>query len=78
MVQAEIQSELSCFFHKSNTISLPTRPFSTIMENRLVYFPLMYARTKDGREVDFVVTERETLYILVGAKKDDKNIVPIA
>ena len=37
-----------------------------------------YIRTKDGREVDFVAIERETLYILVEAKKDDKNIVPIA
>jgi len=37
-------------------------------------FHLMYVRTKDGREVDFVVTERDKPYILVESKKNDKNL----
>ena len=37
-------------------------------------YQLMYVRTKDGREVDFVVTERDTPYILVESKKNDKNL----
>ena len=39
-------------------------------------FNLMYVRTKDGREVDFVVTERDKPYILVESKKNDKNLAP--
>jgi predicted AAA+ superfamily ATPase len=39
-------------------------------------FHLMYVRTKDGREVDFVVTERDKPYILVESKKNDKNLAP--
>ena len=35
-------------------------------------YQLMYVRTKDGREVDFVITENNKPYILVECKKTDK------
>jgi predicted AAA+ superfamily ATPase len=37
-------------------------------------YELRYVRTKDGREVDFVVTERDRPYILVECKRSDKNL----
>ena len=36
----------------------------------------MYVRTKDGREVDFVITERAKPYLLIECKRNDKNLVP--
>lgn len=37
-------------------------------------YRLMYVRTKDGREVDFVVTEKNIPYLLVECKKDEKQL----
>lgn len=37
-------------------------------------YELRYVRTKDGREVDFVVTERDRPYIFVECKRSDKNL----
>ena len=39
-------------------------------------YQLMYVRTKDGREVDFVVTERDKPYLLIECKTNDKNLAP--
>lgn len=39
-------------------------------------YQLMYVRTKDGREVDFVITERNKPYLLIECKKNDKNMAP--
>lgn len=39
-------------------------------------FQLRYLRTKDGREVDFLVTERETPFFLVECKLNEKTITP--
>jgi predicted AAA+ superfamily ATPase len=37
-------------------------------------YQLMYVRTKDGREVDFVITEKNKPYILIECKKTDKSL----
>ncbi len=37
-------------------------------------YQLMYVRTKDGREVDFVITEKNKPYILIECKKSDKSL----
>ena len=37
-------------------------------------YQLMYVRTKDGREVDFVIAENNKPYILVESKKNDKSL----
>jgi len=37
-------------------------------------YQLMYIRTKDGREVDFVITERAKPYLLIECKRNDKNL----
>ncbi len=39
-------------------------------------YQLMYIRTKDGREVDFVITERDRPYILVESKRTDRDLAP--
>lgn len=39
-------------------------------------YQLMYVRTKDGREVDFVITERAKPYLLIECKMNEKNLVP--
>jgi len=39
-------------------------------------FSLLYVRTKDGREVDFVITERERPLILIECKRSDKTLSP--
>jgi predicted AAA+ superfamily ATPase len=39
-------------------------------------FQLMYIRTKDGREVDFLVSERDKPYLLIECKRGDKNLAP--
>ena len=39
-------------------------------------FRLMYVRTKDGREVDFVVTERGKPLLLIECKRNDKILSP--
>lgn len=39
-------------------------------------YQLMYVRTKDGREVDFVITERAKPYLLIECKRNDKNLAP--
>ena len=39
-------------------------------------YQLMYIRTKDGREVDFVVTEKDKPYLLIECKKNEKNLAP--
>lgn len=39
-------------------------------------YQLMYIRTKDGREVDFVITERAEPYLLIECKRNDKNLAP--
>ena len=37
-------------------------------------YGLMYVRTKDGREVDFVITEKNKPYVLIECKKSDKSL----
>jgi predicted AAA+ superfamily ATPase len=37
-------------------------------------YQLMYVRTKDGREVDFVITENNKPYLLIECKKTDKSL----
>ena len=37
-------------------------------------YQLMYVRTKDRREVDFVITEKNKPYILIECKKSDKSL----
>ena len=37
-------------------------------------YQLMYVRTKDGREVDFVITERTKPYFLIECNGNDKNL----
>jgi len=39
-------------------------------------YQLGYIRTKDGREVDFVITERENPYLLIECKRNEKNLAP--
>ncbi len=39
-------------------------------------FRLMYVRTKDGREVDFLITERERPLLLIECKRHDKTLSP--
>ncbi|MFO7979745.1 MAG: AAA family ATPase [Candidatus Aminicenantes bacterium] len=39
-------------------------------------YQLMYVRTKDGREVDFVITEKDKPYLLVECKINEKQLVP--
>jgi len=39
-------------------------------------YQLGYIRTKDGREVDFVITEREKPYLLIECKRNEKNLAP--
>ena len=39
-------------------------------------YRLMYVRTKDGREVDFVVTERGKPLLLIECKRNDKTLSP--
>ncbi len=39
-------------------------------------FRLMYVRTKDGREVDFVVTESGKPLLLIECKRNDKTLSP--
>ena len=39
-------------------------------------YQLMYVRTKDGREVDFVITQRGEPYLLIECKRKDKNLSP--
>ncbi len=39
-------------------------------------YQLMYVRTKDGREVDFVITERDKPFVLIECKSNSKNLVP--
>lgn len=39
-------------------------------------YRLMYIRTKDGREVDFIVIEGKTPYLLVECKKNERDLAP--
>lgn len=39
-------------------------------------YSLQYLRTKDGREVDFVITEREKACLLVECKRGEKSLSP--
>ena len=39
-------------------------------------YQLMYVRTKDGREVDFVITERDQTHLLIECKMNEKNLAP--
>ncbi len=39
-------------------------------------YRLMYVRTKDGREVDFIITEKDKPYLLVECKVNEKNLAP--
>ena len=39
-------------------------------------YRLMYIRTKDGREVDFVITEKNNPCILIECRKNDRNLSP--
>ena len=39
-------------------------------------FRLWYVRTKDGREVDFLITEMEKPLLLIECKRSDKTVSP--
>jgi len=39
-------------------------------------YQLMYVRTKDGREVDIIVTEKDKQYLLIECKMNEKNLAP--
>lgn len=39
-------------------------------------YQLMYIRTKDGREVDFVIAERDKPYLLIECKKNERSLAP--
>ncbi len=39
-------------------------------------YQLMYVRTKDGREVDFIITEKDKPYLLIECKMNEKNLAP--
>jgi len=36
----------------------------------------MYVRTKDGREVDFVIAERDKPYLLIECKRNERSLAP--
>jgi len=39
-------------------------------------YRLMYVRTKDGREIDFIITEKDKPYLLIECKVNEKNLAP--
>jgi len=39
-------------------------------------YRLMYVRTKDGREVDFIITEKDKPYLMIECKVNEKNLDP--